>query len=269
MTAVLNNDGIVASNKMSSKNLQDISIKLWNDFALRPCVGVEIEFYLQNDDIINAPFIIKKEKGLHQYEIDLAPFTDMDLLCQEIDAAKIVLTKWRPDINFHPKPFADDHGSAMHFHINLLREDGSNYFDDDANLQLAASSLCHFMRETFAIFAPEESHYARFDGKFMAPSNISYGGNNRTVAIRVPDMKPRRLEHRLSSPMTNHRDAVYVILKSIYLGLANPADIKHYPKIYGNAFDEQYELEPLPKSLVEARCLDRSMMWRNVTDNTS
>ena len=233
-------------------NLHEISSKLQVEFGLWPCVGVEIEFYLESDDIADAPFLIKKEKGLRQYEIDLPPATDIELLCEQIDEAKNALQKWRPGINFHPKPFPDDYGSAMHFHINLLKSDGSNYFDNDENLYLAANSLCHFMLKDFAVFTPEESHYARYSAKFMAPCNVSYGGNNRSVAIRIPDMKPRRLEHRLCSPMTNQRDALYAILRSIYLGLVNPSSIRKYQKIHGNAFDEQYALQPLPRSLKEA-----------------
>jgi glutamine synthetase len=241
------------TNLTDQQDLSKLCSSFEKDFGLKPCIGVEIEFYLENDDIADAPFVIKSEKGLHQYEIDLPPMTDMPLLIQEIENAKLALALWRTSINFHPKPFSNDYGSAMHFHVNLLRADGSNYFDDDNNnIQTAASSLCHFMRQTFLIFAPEESHYARYDGRFMAPSHIAYGGNNRSVAIRVPDAKPCRLEHRIASPLTNPRDGIFVILKSIYLGLANPSSIKHYPKIYGNAFDEQYQAELLPRSLEEA-----------------
>lgn len=231
--------------------LNDICNKLQQDFVLTPCIGTEIEFYLPNDNISDAPFLIKKEKGLHQYEIDLPPLNNASLAATAILNAKQKLTKWRPDINFHPKPFLNDYGSAMHFHINLL-SGSANYYDDTEKLEAGARSLCHYLKQTFLVFAPEESHYARFDGRMMAPTKVAYGGNNRSVAIRIPDARPYRLEHRISSPMTDPHLALFTILKSLYLGLKNPISIGNHAKIYGNAFDEQYDLELLPKNLEEA-----------------
>jgi glutamine synthetase len=94
--------------------------------------------------------------------------------------------------------------------------------------------------------APDQSHYARYDHRFMAPSHVTYGSNNRSAAIRVPDASPRRLEHRIASPMTDPYLALFVIIKSIYLGIKDPAQIKQYLKIHGNTFDEQYGAEALP-----------------------
>jgi len=227
---------------------------LYEDFGLMPCVGTEIEFYLPDDNISNAPFVLKKEKGLHQYEIDLPPTTDMLEAVGMIISAKNSLEAWRGDINFEPKSFADDYGSAMHFHINLLKN-GDNYFDDEGAIELAAKSLCHYLLPTFLAFAPKKSHYARYDGKMMAPSRVAYGGNNRSLAIRIPDMVPRRLEHRVSSPMTDPYLAVFTIIQSLYLGLKNPDDLGAHRKIYGNAFDEQYALKPLPRDIESAMTL--------------
>ncbi len=89
----------------------------------------------------------------------------------------------------------------------------------------------------------------------MAPTHISFGGNNRTVAIRMPDSRPHRLEHRLSSPSIEPYIAIYAILKSILLGLDNPDIINKIPKTFGNAFDDQYNLVALPKSRQEALSL--------------
>lgn len=231
--------------------LQDICCKLKQEFDLIPYIGTEIEFYLLNDNISGAPFVIKGEKGLHQYEIDLPPLSNATLAADAIIKAKIELQKWHPDINFAPKPFADDYGSAMHFHINLLRGD-TNYYDDQKKLEDGAQTLCHYLKQTFLVFAPSEDHYARFEGKMMAPTKVAYGGNNRSVAIRIPDAKPSRLEHRVASPMTDPHLAIFTILKSLYLGLKNPSNLRNYTKIYGNAFDDQYDLELLPANLKEA-----------------
>jgi glutamine synthetase len=172
----------------------------------------------------------------------------------QITQMKHLLTQNFPDINFSPKPFKDDYGSAMHFHVNFLTKDNSEFFEDDTKLNLAASGLCHYMLHTFLIFAPEENYYDRFSAN-MAPSHVSFGPNNRSVAVRIPDSRPRRLEHRISAPSTDPYIAIYAILNSIYNALKNPDEITNYTKIYGNAFDKQYDLKPLPMSLSEAKKL--------------
>ncbi len=45
---------------------------------------------------------------------------------------------------------------------------------------------------------------------------------------------------------------IFTILKSILFGLNNPSQIPDMPKIYGNAYEDQYNLQPLPLSLREA-----------------
>ena len=241
--------------------LSNICVKLQNDFGLIPCIGVEIEFYLNDEHRRHVQnLILKEEKGKYQYEIDLGPYMDILSLVKDIGEAKQCLEDTYPDINFHPKPFPDDYGSAMHFHINFLKQDGSNYFDDVSAMDHVASSLCHYLIPTFFVFAPDASHYKRYSG-LMSPTHVSYGPNNRTVAIRVPDSYPRRLEHRISSPMTDSYLAIFTILNSIYLGLKNPSQIKRYEKIHGNAFDEQYSLETLPQSVEEAIRLVSEDMW--------
>lgn len=241
------------SDKAQKNNLlSDICTQLKLEYGLIPCIGVEIEFYTDQEiDMNNNPFLIKKEKGANQYEIDITPHTDMNLLVQTIEFTKNELTKYYQNIIFHPKPFIEDYGNAMHFHINFLTDKGDNYFDNSKNLQNAASSLCHYLAPTFLVFAPHETHYTRYKD-FMAPTHISYGGNNRTVAIRTPDVIPRRLEHRVASPSTDSYIIIFAIIKSIYLGLKHPTQIKSYNKIYGNAFDDQYRLEKFPESIMSA-----------------
>jgi len=130
--------------------------------------------------------------------------------------------------------------------------------------------LCHYMTPTFLVFAPDENHYARFDGELMAPSRVSYGGNNRSVAVRIPDSRPYRLEHRLSSPLTDPYLALFTIIKSLYLGIKNPDKIGSHTKIYGNAFDEQYGLEPLPRNVEEAMAMfDEGFYAKSISSTSS
>lgn len=250
------------SDKAKKDNILDKLInKIKTDFSIIPVIGVEIEFYLQNDDISESPIQIKNEKGKFQYEIDLPPSSDICRYIIEIEKAKILLYNWEKNIDFSPKPHKNDYGNAMHFHVNFLTEQDENFFDNIKNINIAASSLCHHLLQSFLIFAPTENSYDRFDYKFMAPKYICFGGNNRSVAIRTPENGIKRLEHRVSSPLTDAYLAIYAILKAIYIGLKNPHHINIYDKIYGNAFDEQYNLEPFPKNIqIAAKCFNQNIL---------
>lgn len=222
-------------------------------------MGVEIEFYLSHNidiakfEILSRKYLarfqiakIKKEKGNNQFEIDLPPSVNLIQYIQNILEVKTILKKMAQQLNgyidFSPKPFLDDYGNSMHFHINFHSEFNDYY------IILAAQGLCHYMLDTLLAFMPTTLDYSRINKKFMAPTHISYGGNNRSVAVRTPNAFPKRLEHRLSSPETDPYIAIFTILKSILLALKSPSSLQTIEKIYGNAFDPQYNLTPLPTS---------------------
>ncbi|MFY9590140.1 glutamine synthetase [Rickettsia endosymbiont of Halotydeus destructor] len=287
----------LANNLQRNKQLEKIITRFQKDYNLIPVIGVEIEFYLSSNidiskfETLTSKYLaqqkiskIKKERGNNQYEVDLPPSTDLINYINEISKVKLVLeniaSELKGDINFSPKPFLNDYGNSMHFHINFIADDNvedivvksalfgynesrvepirigepmSNDVDKGRSFDyMIAKSLCHYMLDTFLIFMPNEQDYLRLDKNFMAPTNISFGGNNRTVALRIPDSMPKRLEHRLSSPSTDPYIAIFTILKSILLGFQFPENINDITKIYGNAFDEQYNLISLPKSPEES-----------------
>ena len=253
----------ISSNLQKNKQLQKIIIQFYEDYNLIPIIGVEIEFYLShNMDITKFEMLsrkhltrfkiskIKKEKGNNQFEIDLPPSENLIKYIKNIFEVKDILKKTAQQLNgyidFSPKPFLNDYGNSMHFHINFNPEFNDHY------IGLAIQGLCHYMLDTLLVFMPNTIDYLRINKEFMAPTHISYGGNNRSVAVRIPDAFPKRLEHRLSSPETDPYIAIFTILKSILLALKSPNALQKIEKIYGNAFDPQYNLVPLPKSSQES-----------------
>ncbi|MFP3017458.1 MAG: palindromic element RPE1 domain-containing protein [Candidatus Tisiphia sp.] len=134
-------------------------------------------------------------------------------------------------------------------------------------IDLMGQSICHYMLDTFLIFMPNEDDYLRLDKNFMAPTNVSFGNNNRTVALRIPDLSPKRLEHRIANPLTDPYLAIFTILNSIFLGLKFPDKINNINKIYGNAFDQQYNLVSFPKSITEALKLFNLEFFIYLNDN--
>ena len=88
------------------------------------------------------------------------------------------------------------------------------------------------------------------------PSTVSWGGNNRTVALRViapeTSKSQTRIEHRVASAAANIYCVVNAILESALEGIKR----EQYPKIkrvYGNAFDAQYEHSEISKG---GPCMD-------------
>jgi glutamine synthetase len=250
---------ICDQNSLTSKLKQEKSLetllKSHYEDGLTPIFGYELEFYLPKNnpkDFENEfGLSLVPEKGLAQYEINSTPFDNIFDLLNSVDFVKRKLTEMQAELR--PKPFKDDYGSSLHLHFNILNPDGSNLFEDKNVLTFAANGICYFMNETIFAILPDEEDYLRFDAKFMAPTHVSYGNNNRTVALRIPDQKPTRLEHRLCSPLCDVYMAIFIILKSSFLGIKNKYG--DYQKIFGNAFDTQYNLEPLPRSLQKARLL--------------
>ncbi len=216
---------------------------------LTPVVGAEIEFYLSEN--INVKELarkisheIKREKGKNQYEIDLPPNSNLVAIAKDIESARkdicLFAKQMGGNADFCPKPFVNDYGSSMHIHLNFL---------EDSNIEKYAQILCHYLPQYIKYFLPKAEDYKRLDSKFMAPTHISWGGNNRSVLIRIPDSLPRRLEHRLAAASADPAEVIFAILDSIKQGILSYEDVLPIEKTHGNAFDEQYRLVPiiLPK----------------------
>jgi glutamine synthetase len=104
---------------------------------------------------------------------------------------------------FMPKPFANLTGNGCHFHVSLWKDD-QNLFecdpsDDPRGLGLTElaynfiAGLKANAKAYIAVTAPTVNSYKRLvvgaptSGATWAPAYISYGYNNRTQMLRVPD----------------------------------------------------------------------------------
>ena len=103
---------------------------------------------------------------------------------------------------FMPKPFAHLTGSGCHFHVSLW-EDGANVFHVDPSQDprgLGLSEIAYqflgglkeHAKAYIALTAPTVTSYKRLvlgsrSGSAWAPVYISYGYNNRTQMLRIPD----------------------------------------------------------------------------------
>lgn len=233
--------------------------KFSSELGLIPKIGAEIEFYLEREGDIeifskSVGLKIIKEKGRFQYEALLPPSMDVAsypfLIVSSMENIEKTAKNLRNEAIFLSKPFPLDYGSAIHFHLNFIStETGVSL---DSALEPAARGLCAFAEKTLPAYLPREEDYERIKAGFDAPTHICYGFNNRTAMVRIPDAFPKRIEHRLSSPMCDPNIAIFALLKSAFLGLRDPENFLSEKKIYGLAFDPQYSLRPLPSNIYAA-----------------
>jgi glutamine synthetase len=232
----------LSDNQEKYNLLGELELRVKTSLGLTPCVGAEIEFYLsQSVDIAQLEqFVghrVKSEKGNNQYEIDLDPSENLHEYAKYIEVTREAVIsgakKQGGVADFSSKPYADDYGNSMHIHLNFL---------EDSDVDKFAKILCHYLSEDLPVFLPTDKDRKRLDQKFMAPTRVCYGGNNRTVAIRIPDSPPKRIEHRVPAANSDPASVIYIILNSIVKGLDQPESIFEYDRIHGNAFDQQYDL---------------------------
>lgn len=249
------------------KLLNILSLIFSNKLNLLPCFGVEIEFFLSPNipafefqNKLKIP--LQKEKGGNQYEINLLPSFSLSNYAAQIEDTRNKIARIARDMGgkaiFTAKPFVNDYGNSMHFHLNFISANNQNTViqtnnnQEDKNfIEYCAASLCNFVNKTILAFLNKEDDFLRLDKNFMAPTHIAYGTNNRTMLIRIPTSKPLRIEHRLPSANCDPYLIIFTILISI-LESFNIKEQKQVKKIYGNAFDSQYNLEVLPLSIKEA-----------------
>ena len=238
-----------------------------------PLFGAELEFYYFGDQarvesILKSSCIeiegFERERGKQQYEIQFKKTPDPLFLATQIFNVKALLT----DALFDAKPFDDDYGSAIHIHISFY--DNENLFIKNPKIiNNILGGLCVNAAASMIFFAPFDASYKRFVKYYDAPTHIAWGGNNRTTILRIPDSDDhnKRIEHRLAGADAEPALVIAAIIAAIHLGIRD--NIEAPKRIYGNAFDAQYGLAPLPGSLAEAELLFSDSEVKGVLDSIS
>ena len=116
---------------------------------------------------------------------------------------------------FMPKPFANLTGNGCHAHVSVWDNAGKKNLFSDPKGDLGVSKLgYHFMggmmahaQGMTAITNPTVNSYKRLNastttsGATWSPNMVTYGGNNRTTMLRIPDAG--RFEMRLADGAVN------------------------------------------------------------------
>ena len=150
-------------------------------------------------------------------------------------------------------------GQSGHIHMSLQKDGQGVFFDDSkahkmSDLMRHFTAGCqHYMPQMLAMVASTVNSYSRLVPGAWAPTNATWGVENRTCALRAIPGSPRsqRLEYRVAGADANPYLALAAALASGLWGIEEKLEPNE--PIQGNAYDQQQppELE-LPHTLWSA-----------------
>lgn len=259
-------------------------ISRYEELKYRPLVGVELEFYLLDNEKqqlhqgihsyslskgIELEYVIEEirdnlekiridieathaEYGPGQFEIIIEYGYALEVADKLIILKSIVKEIARKHgyyATFMAKPLAGESGSGFHIHQSLWDlEAKNNVFQQDikvANQYLAG--LTNTLSDFMAFSSPYINSYKRFSKYSFAPVNQSWGYDNRTAAVRslLGNGKGSRLEQRIGSADANPYLAIAASLAGGLYGLENKLSLNE------DASNDAYSTfkKPLPRNL--------------------
>lgn len=165
-----------------------------------------------------GPYQNDHEDANGQFEINWNyndALTTADQHCFFKFMVKSIAEKHGLRATFMPKPFVELTGNGCHAHLSLWNKSAKKNLFNDAKGELGLSALAYqfiggLMRHADALVAitnPSVNSYKRINapvtvsGATWAPTSVTYGGNNRTHMIRIPD--DDRIEFRLADGSAN------------------------------------------------------------------
>lgn len=197
-------------------------------------------------DLQNIPAdTIISEASEGQFEVNLVHRDDPLAAADDAICLKRIITgaaaKHGLQATFMAKPFAGRPGNGLHVHASFVTGDGDNYFGETEHgaqmLEHAVGGLLDTMQDGMLVFANTWNGFRRFEPGSYAPNRLSWGDNNRSVAVRIPasNAKARRFEHRISGADANP----YLVLALILHGAAHGLEKAIAPpaRSLGNAYD--------------------------------
>jgi len=176
--------------------------------------------------------------------------TFIKIAMQRMGYMATFMAKWSPDWP----------GQSGHLHLSLQNTDGSSAFYDDSQEHNMSKTMRHFlagqqklMPELLAMVSPTINSYSRMVPGSWAPTDASWGFENRTCALRVigGSSKSQRVEYRIGAADGNPYLVMAAALASGLYGIEN--QLEPSEGVVGNAYDIDYpDSLKLPTTLWEA-----------------
>ncbi len=233
---------------------------------LLPGMGIKVEGFHPED-------------GPGQFEINLSPARAMasaDTAFVFRNAVKEVTGQAGLRATFMAKPFTEFSGNGFHLHQSIcdaatgesiLSSPEAPNQPSDACLQFLAGQIA-FAREAAAIYLPTVNSYKRTELRGPKPLSICWGGDNRTVALRlVTDGEMGvRIENRIAGADAN---PYLMMAAAIATGMAGRGQGLEPPApLCADAYETPERGQALPTGLDEAlELLDRSELLRAAMGN--
>lgn len=175
------------------------------------------------------------------------------------NAVKEIIYRLGYHATFMSKPFINYAGSCSHFHISLIdRNTGNNAFVDknnkyglSATAQAFIQGILDHAEAMIPLVSPTPNCYRRFKPQTFAPSNISWGIEDRTamVRVKVTDEESTHIEMRAASGLSNPYLTAAATLAAGLLGIKQERQLQ--PLAEGPR-EEDPNLPKLPQTLEEA-----------------
>jgi len=187
-----------------------------------------------------SPYQNDHEDANGQFEINWNfndALTTADQLCFFKFMVKSIAEQHGLRATFMPKPFANLTGNGCHVHMSVWDGDRkvNRFHDPGEELGLSSEAyhflggLMHHAESLAAITNPTVNSYKRINaprtvsGATWSPNTVTFGGNNRTHMVRVPD--EGRFELRLPDGAANP----YLMLAAILAAGLHGVDEKMDP----------------------------------------
>jgi glutamine synthetase len=218
---------------------------------------------------------LKKEYGHSQVEPTLRYTNALKAADDAVtlrDVVKAVAAKHGLFATMMPKPLPGMAGNGNHLHMSLFDIKGERnvlYDKNDARKCYLSETGYHFvgglmkhMKAITVFGAPISNSYKRLLPGSWSPAHVSYGYDNRAVAVRIPSLLPpkegqgERLEYRVPDPTANPYLALGTALSAGLDGIRNKTDpgepLALDPAKLNDTELDKLGIEYLPRTLGEA-----------------
>jgi len=251
----------------------------------RQAFGYDVEYSIDSMPFLKDMIDILEDMGwnMHdvvcegaysQFELDFH-YTDLLEMADRLVFLRILLKEIAKEhgmfITFMPKPTTGDWRSGAHINLSLQATDkpGVNLFGDDENgwtdeSRYAVGGLMAHAEALTAITCPTVNSYnglvprvGGFEGGTVtwAPTNITYGYNNRSAQFRLPQSR-YCIENRAADMCMNVYLALGMTLSAVVKGITNkiepgPATDRDLYSMTEEEFKE-FGIRRLPRNLMAA-----------------
>ncbi len=236
----------------------------YNDL-LNGCLAMDMAIEAMHEEtgpgVLEAALTV--DTGLNAADKAALFKTFAKVMAQKRGMMATFMAKWSPDWP----------GQSGHIHMSLKDANGGGVFHDtskEGNMSDAqrwfVGGQQKLLPELLAMIAPTVNSFSRLIPGFWAPTDATWGIDNRTCAIRVipGSEKAQRVEFRISAADINPYIALAAALGSGLWGIENR--IEPEKPVVGNAYDMTFPKRlALPKTLFDAaQALRRSKAGREL-----